>query len=294
MPSTKPKVSNRTTHSVAPSQADEILDFDPSRPLSRKGDELFVQAYLGNGLNATKAYLAAHPRAKSATAEVEGSRTLGKPKVSARVSYLANARAKKFEVDGDDLLRHAKAVALADHRELVQFVYRCCRYCHGVDQKFQRTISELERDREEHRKSELKREALAALKNKDFRATEFDEMGGGGFNEWADPAQHCPNCHGHGVGRVEIADTRKLSADAAMLFAGVEETKDGLKVRMHDKGKALDMLFRYRGLYEADNAQLAAATSQDALAALDAAMKAARDRQVAVIEARKRVGFLGD
>jgi hypothetical protein len=290
----KPKAPARAKKRAPAPRAEDSLAHDPATPLPRMSDELFVQAYLANGLNATQAYRTVHPKAKPTTAGSEGPRLLQHPDVSARVAYLSAARAKKFEVDGEELLRQANAVANADHRHLSQYVYRCCRFCHGLEHGYQRTVAEMNRDRKKFEREELEREAKAMLADKPHRPREFDEEGGDGFNEWADPHKDCPNCFGRGVGRMEIADTRTLPEDAAILFAGVEETKDGLKVKMHDKGKALDMLFRHKGLFEADNAQQAAATSPEALAAMAAAMEAGRAAQLKKLADRRGSGFTGD
>jgi hypothetical protein len=275
-------------------QAEGPPDLDPAMPLPRTQDELFVQAYLANGMNATRAYMTIHPKAKATTARSEGPRLLQNQVIGARVSHLSAERAKKFEVDGEELLRQTAAVANADHRHLTQYVYRCCRFCHGKDHEYQRTVAEMRRDRKKFEREELEREAKAMLADKTFHAREFDEEGGDGFNEWADPHAECPNCFGKGLGRMEIADTRTLPAEAAILFAGVEETKDGLKVKMHDKMKAQDMLFKHKGLFEADNAQQAAATSPEALAAMAAAMEAGRAAQLKKLADRRGSGFTGD
>lgn len=257
-------------------------------------EEAFAQAYAANGCNGAAAYLEAHPRARPSTAKVEASKTLTKPNVAARIAAIAADREKRLGIDGDEMLRHAWAIATADARQIVQYVYRCCRFCHGKGQQYQRTAAELRRDRGKHEQAEAVREARALAAGQDYTRHLFDEEGGGGFNEWLDPAADCPNCHGRGVGRIEIADTRLLPEPARTLFAGVEETKDGIRVRMHDKLTALDRLFRHKGLYEADNQQLAAATSPEALDALARAMTEARAKQLAALTGRRAAGFMGD
>ena len=52
----------------------------------RLKDRQFIQHYMGNGHNATKAYMAVAPRASATTAASEGSRILKRPEVQA---YLA-------------------------------------------------------------------------------------------------------------------------------------------------------------------------------------------------------------
>ena len=39
------------------------------------------------------------------------------------------------------------------------------------------------------------------------------------------------------------------------LYAGAKETKYGIEIQMHDKGAALEKLFKHLGLYEKDNNQ---------------------------------------
>lgn len=275
-----------------PSEEEKALAAE-QKPLS-PGEELFAQAYLAKGLNATQAYLVVHPNAKVGTARTEGCRTLAKPHVARRVAELSAARAKDLEIEGTELLRHTHAVATADHRSLSEYRYFGCRYCNGLENRYQRTLAEYEADREKHQKAEWDREAKCLLGNKPFTPKEFDEKGGPGFNEWAEPAPECPNCFGHGVGRTVINDTSKLSPDAALLYAGMKEGKDGIEVKMHDKMKAQDMLFRHKGLFEADNAQLAKATSPESLMAMAEAMAASRKKQLETLEQRRGDGFTGD
>jgi hypothetical protein len=290
----KAKAPARVKKAPAPTVEEPAPPHDPSQPLPRMNDETFVQAYLANGLNATQAYATVHPKAKATTCRSEGPRLLQNPDIAARVAHLSHARAAEFEVDGKELLRHTLAIATADHRALSEYRYLCCRYCHGKDHKYQRTLAEFDRDRVKHERSELEREAKCLLANKAFTPKDFDELGGPGFNEWADPVADCPNCFGRGVGRTVLNDTRTLAPDAAILYAGMKEGKDGIEMRSHDKGKALDMLFRHKGLFEADNAQQAAATSPEALARMAAAMEAGRAAQLQKLSDRRGSGFTGD
>jgi len=57
---------------------------------------------------------------------------------------------------------------------------------------------------------------------------------------------------------VLVADTRNVSKQAASLYAGIKQTKDGLEVKLHSKVDVMDKLFRHFGLYEADNKQKSA------------------------------------
>ncbi|MDQ5945039.1 MAG: phage terminase small subunit, partial [Pseudomonadota bacterium] len=83
-------------------------------------------------------------------------------------------------------------------------------------------------------------------------------QGGIGYDERLAPNPACPACFGRGVGRVLVADTRNVSKQAASLYAGIKQTKDGLEVKLHSKVDVMDKLFRHFGLYEADNKQKSA------------------------------------
>ena len=52
-----------------------------------------------------------------------------------------------------------------------------------------------------------------------------------------------------------LCDTRSLSPAAISLYAGAKQTKEGIEVKMHDKGAALEKVFKHLGLYEKDNEQ---------------------------------------
>jgi phage terminase small subunit len=64
----------------------------------------------------------------------------------------------------------------------------------------------------------------------------------------ADPHPECPECGGHGIETPLIADTRKLKPSGRRLYAGVQKTKDGLKVIMRDQDAALSNLSSYLGM----------------------------------------------
>lgn len=72
---------------------------------------------------------------------------------------------------------------------------------------------------------------------------------------WTEPDADCPECQGEGHSVPWIADTRKLSHEARALYAGIQITKDGVKVLMHDKTAALVSIARILGAFEKDNAQ---------------------------------------
>jgi len=77
------------------------------------------------------------------------------------------------------------------------------------------------------------------------------ELAGGiGYNANREPHPDCPECFGRGVECVVVTDTRKLSGKAAKLYAGAQQTKDGVKVIMSDQNAARMALGRYLGIFK--------------------------------------------
>lgn len=198
----------------------------------------FVREYLVD-LNATQAAIRASYSAK--TAEQQGSRLLGNVEVAAAIAAAQRERSERTEITADRVLREAWALLTADPRELVELHVDSCRYCHGAGHRYQRTVGELERDREAHA-------ARAGSAKRGCAALAFDEKGGPGFDPRRPPAPDCPECHGRGVEKVLLRDSRKLSADAASLLAGVRQTAHGVEVKFHSRADAVDRLARLLGL----------------------------------------------
>lgn len=75
----------------------------------------FVAELLANGLNATRAYKATHPRCTSdQAARVEGSRTLALPHVAAAIAQRQAARWQRLQMDGDEAMALIALSARAD------------------------------------------------------------------------------------------------------------------------------------------------------------------------------------
>lgn len=217
-------------------------------------EEAFLAEYMKD-LNGTQAYIRIKPGVKPDSAGTLAATMLGKMRVQARLAELRKAQMARLEIDADAILREQVNVAMADHRELSEYHVGCCRYCHGKDNRYQRTAGEMERDREAHEEAEDTREERAEARGRAYVRRPFDEKGGVGFDGRKAPHPECPECFGRGVGTTVIHDTRKLSVAAVALYAGMEETKEGLKIKAHSKMDALEKLNRHLGLYEADNRQ---------------------------------------
>jgi phage terminase small subunit len=95
-----------------------------------------------------------------------------------------------------------------------------------------------------------------------------------GKGQWTEPDPECEDCGGNGNAVPWIADTRKLSPEARALYAGIQQTKEGIKVLMHDKVAALTAAGRIIGAFEKDNEQKNQSTA-DALRAFFGALHSA-------------------
>ncbi len=209
----------------------------------------FAREYLRD-LNATQAYLRLRPNVAYRTAMQEGWELLRHPEVVAEINAVRRELEQTIAFDVATMLRREAEIAFADPRELVEHVVECCRYCHGVDHRYQRTAAEMEQARREH--------ALGTGQAKPGKRTalaDFDPEGGIGWDPRLAPHPECPECHGRGQGRTIVHDTRNLSPAAAALYAGMKQTKDGVQVLMHDQAVARDRLERHLGAFEKDNRQ---------------------------------------
>lgn len=207
----------------------------------------FVDEYLVD-LNATQAAIRAGYSPD--TAGAIGFENLKKPEIQLAIAEARRIQRERTQVSADRVVIEAWNIMTADPRELVQVKVGCCRHCYGEGFKYQRTLGEFNHDREMHA---LKAGSVA----------DFDEQGGIGFNPLKPPHPECPECGGDGHSRTVLADTRQLSPAALALYAGAKTTKYGIEVLLHDKGAAMEKLFKHLGLYEKDNQQ-----KTDPLAAL--------------------------
>ncbi|WP_217595518.1 terminase small subunit [Cohnella sp. GbtcB17] len=193
----------------------------------------FVQEYLVD-LNATQAAIRAGYSAK--TANEQGARLLANVSVQTALKTAMNKRAARTEITADMVLQRWWAIATADPNELIAHRRVCCRYCFGKDHEYQ-WADEDEYDRQVRLAQDLKQPVPT-------------DYGGYGFDPTIRPHPKCPKCHGEGHGDIMAADTRDLSPQARMLYAGVKTTKDGMEIKLQDQGKALENVARHLGMFK--------------------------------------------
>ena len=191
----------------------------------------FVAEYLVD-LNATQAAIRAGYSAK--TAGSVGAENLSKPEIAAAIAEAQQKRAERTEITQDKVLARYWQIATANANELVQFRRVCCRHCHGKGHGYQW------RDEAEF--------ADAVLAAQEGQPKPTDE-GGYGYDKRMRPNAKCPRCYGEGYGEIFAADTRDVTGDALVLYAGVKQTQGGFEVKMHDQLAALQSVARHLGMF---------------------------------------------
>lgn len=205
--------------------------------------KLFVQEYLRHNFNGTKAAIAVGYSPTSA--RVQASELLATQEVQALLDVAIAERAERVKIDADDVLRRMYAVATADPRELIELHRCCCRFCYGTDHHYQWTPNELREATDEYN-----REVACANAEQLKLLHAPDATGGTGFNPYTDPNPACPECFGEGTERVVPKDTRDLSPNAMLLYAGVKTTQSGLEIKMHDQTSMLVNVGKHLGMFE--------------------------------------------
>ncbi|WP_050466354.1 terminase small subunit [Herbaspirillum chlorophenolicum] len=214
----------------------------PRNPITPKV-ERFIDEYLMN-LNATQAAIRAGYSVR--TAKQIGSDLLSKPAIAEAIARAKAERSARVKVDQDAILRALVAAAHVDRNGLTEYRRVCCRYCHGDGHRYQRTAGEMERDRAEHRRKLAEHKADGKKPN----PGRFDPQGGIGYHKLRDPHPDCPECFGEGIGETFIKDTRKLSPEQRAIYEGVEQTRDGMKLKAMDRKAATELLMRHEGMLQ--------------------------------------------
>lgn len=131
------------------------------------------------------------------------------------------------------VLKQWADIAMADPNELMQVRRVCCRHCHGYGHQYQWS------------EAEYVAKVNAAI---DAGKPAPDGAGGFGFDPNREPHPECPECGGEGYEHVHVTDSRKLTGRARKLYAGVQRTKDGIKVLTRDQDAALAKISQYLGM----------------------------------------------
>ncbi len=131
-----------------------------------------------------------------------------------------------------DAIKRWVDIASADLNDVVAVRRVNCRHCHGVNHAYQWTAREYF---DTCAKSMTKGDPLP------------DMEGGDGWRKNREPHPDCPECDGDGEESVYIADTRKLTGAARLLYAGVKQTRYGPEVQVHSQAEAVVNLVKVLG-----------------------------------------------
>ncbi len=199
----------------------------------------FVEEYMVD-LNATQAAIRAGY--SLTTAAVIGHEHLRKPNVAAAIEIEMKKRSERLQITQDMVLQQWWDIATADPNEIIYHRKTCCRYCFGVDHKYQWE------DKEEHQEAQESENRYA--EKQDRPANVISDEGGFGFDRTLRPHPKCPKCKGEGFNDIVIEDTRDLSHKAKLIYNGVKSGRSGIEVKLRDQDKALENVARHLGMFQ--------------------------------------------
>lgn len=190
-----------------------------------------------------QAYQAVYPGVSDRSAVVAGNRILKRPECAAKMKEFESAICEAAMMNAGQTAQLLSNLATADARDLIDFCVGSCRYCWGEGHLYQRTPREVREAFASHVVT------CAAAGKPDPSGLRFDPQGGAGYNLTRAPHPACPECYGLGEGYERIKDTRSLSPKAALLYAGVHRTRDGLRVLTRSQDKAAELMAKHQGLF---------------------------------------------
>lgn len=241
-----------------------------TRPATLEKYKLFARKYVETNNGSNSAIFAGYERSNSYNAAV---RLLKIPEVQNLIADYRAELMKNTDITAEMVLRRHWELANVDVNDMVQYRRYACRYCFGEQFAYQWI------DENEYWMAY----ALAAEKYPEDPTKLPTDEGGYGYTRHNAPNPDCPRCDGVGDGAMVINDTTTLTGSTRALYDGVEETKNGLKVKLRDRDKHLDAVGRILGLYK-DNVAL---TSPDGSMSPSRPLDEMTDEQLAAIIAGK-------
>ncbi|MFV9258407.1 terminase small subunit [Citrobacter freundii] len=210
--------------------AEELVDIKLSAKVKR-----FIVEYLKDN-NAT----AAAERAGYSDPNY-GRQLITNPNVAQAIAQQQKASIVRTLGSADEVLAQMWQLATFDANQLSQYRRGACRYCWGFGHQYQwRDMVEFEERRLE-------------ATERDKR--EPEDVGGYGYDHTQEPNPECPRCNGDGIGQPFFADTRKLSATAALAYSGVKLGKHGVEITAISRERMYEALMKRLGLADSEFAQ---------------------------------------
>ncbi len=234
---------------------DKVISIDSYVDVTEPGEkpdlltekqERFCLEYMRNGGNVNAAYRAAYNppiTTKTSTINAAASAKATNPKIRRRI----NALLREIEVDQraciKQIIQDWIDQASADPNELVSVAIGCCRFCHGANGEYQWE------DADEYTSAVELAEAKAKVSGQEPKYP--TDTGGYGFDFTRSPNSECKKCHGEGIPRHIVHDTRKLSPQASKLYKGSKINQKGMiEIVMHDPQEARKSLARVFALFQ--------------------------------------------
>lgn len=210
--------------------------------------QLFVEKLLVDKFALPDAYRFAYGHFGMADREANdrASKLIKVPEISAAIERGKALAIIRSEATGEMIVDQFYQLATADARELINVYVGSCRFCWGVNFSRQWTLNEY---RDALKEAELS-SRLAKSVDPTATVTMPDIAGGIGFNPTIEPNPSCPECFGNGANYVKATDTRDLSPQGALLYAGAKQKADGsFEIMMQDRLKAGELFGRARGVF---------------------------------------------
>ncbi|EGT0646970.1 terminase small subunit [Citrobacter braakii] len=197
-----------------------------------------------------KRFIAEYLNDQNATAAAEragysdpnyGRQLIMNPNVANAIAQQQKESLMRTLGSADEVLTQMWQLATFDANQLSQYRRGACRYCWGFSHHYQwRDAVEYEEER------------LEAVERK---RREPEDVGGYGYDHTQEPNPECPRCNGDGVGQPFFADTRKLSATAALAYSGVKLGKHGVEITAISRERMFEAVMKRLGLADSEFAQ---------------------------------------
>ena len=197
-----------------------------------------------------KCFIAEFLKDQNATAAAEragysdpnyGRQLITNSNVAQAIAQQQKASIARTLSSADEVLSQMWQLATFDANQLSQYRRGACRYCWGFGHQYQwRDAVEYEEER------------LEAVERK---RREPEDVGGYGYDHTQEPNPECPRCNGDGVGQPFFADTRKLSATAALAYSGVKLGKHGVEITAISRERMFEAVMKRLGLADSEFAQ---------------------------------------
>ncbi len=170
----------------------------------------------------------------------DGVRLAASPSFQRQLDAAQSRRSHYTQIYGENVLRRLWQAYAFDARRMIELRRVCCRFCHGLDHRYQFTPEELRQATQTHLQQQMRLPEPRVP---------FDDQGGLGYDRWADPHPDCPECAGQGEHAVYLHDTRDYTPSEALMYLGVKVNKDNsVQLLLRDLNQIESKLMDHLGL----------------------------------------------